>query len=278
MVATDTLNAGVHFPENCTGDKVASRAVRTNLSDMAAMAATPRWATLNLTLPEFDQSWLDSFATRLHQELTHFGCHLIGGDTTRGPTSVTLTLLGEVEPEKVLVRSGAKPGDRIYVSGELGLAAAGLAYIRGELDANMAPALTTRIKQAYYLPVPQITLAQLIAPHASAALDISDGLLADLSHICKASGVGAKINSHLIPIPASLKSDRRCLDWALAGGDDYQLCFCVPEEQTEVLDAKIADCDTVVTQIGNIVAGTGIQTLDVDGKPVNVNQAGYEHF
>ena len=228
-VTTDTLLAGVHFPLDSPARLIAQRTLAVNLSDMAAMGATPRWFQLALTLPDTDQDWLADFSGGLNAMACQFNCALVGGDTTRGPLAISITLMGSVPPDKALTRSGAKPGDMIYVSGSLGDGAGGLAVIEGRLSAGKKDAVY--LEERFWQPLPRISEGLEIRDFASAAIDISDGLLADLGHVAKASQVGALLEVDRLPLSQELRRAaglEQGHTWALTGGDDYELCFTVP--------------------------------------------------
>ena len=222
LVSTDTLVSGVHFLPQWKAYDIACKAAMANISDMAAMAAEPCWATLALTLPEMNQQWLDSFSRGLSDSLKQFNIDLIGGDTTHGPLSITLTLLGLAPQGQEVRRSGAKPGDIILVSGNLGAAALAVQL----LDVHDIPALDkAHLMERLIHPKPRVDLISILRANASAAIDISDGLSADLNHICVASGVGACLNKEAIPLHPLLNTycGDKAVDLALTGGDDYAL-------------------------------------------------------
>ncbi len=219
MAATDTLNAGTHFPDDTAAYDIAHKCLAVNLSDLAAMGATPRWALLSLSLPKVDPQWLQSFIQGFKTLAQAHGVVLVGGDTTSGPLSVCVTALGVIEPGKQLQRNGAKPGDLLVVSGTVGGAARVLELLR---DGN---AVTDR--QLLDRPQPRVKLGQALAGYASACIDISDGLLADLGHVLKASGCGARIELAQLPYADLLADLDEKSRWncQLSGGDDYELLF-----------------------------------------------------
>lgn len=282
VVSTDTLVAGVHFPEQSAAAEIAQKALRVNLSDIAAMGGRPKWFLLALTLPEADESWLADFARGLHQVADAFQCALVGGDTSRGPLlTITITVLGSASPGRALRRSGARPGDRIYVTGSLGDAAAGLAIAQGTIDTATNDTDHKYLTERFWRPAPRIAEGQLLQAYASAAIDISDGLLADLGHIVTASGVGAAIDVVTLPLSRSLNavaSPEQALRWALTGGDDYELCFTVPPERCADFEAAIAAATMDATAIGVIVPGSAVVCHDAEGHVLDVATAGYRHF
>lgn len=271
VVAADTLVEGVHFPVNCDPGHVGYRALAVNLSDLAAMAATPRWFTLCLTLPEADEHWIAGFARGLAEAADLGGIALVGGDTTRGPLSVSIQVMGTVDADKALRRSGAGVGDNIIVCGSLGASRAGLEVINDRTAADS-------LLQAYYRPRPLLDESLRIAGLASSCIDVSDGLLADLGHICTASGVGARLNLNTLPIAPEVQKTfpQQAQAWALSGGDDYALCFTVPANAMAALDSTLAGSDYSV--VGEIVEGSGVVCLDEQGNAVSQAAGGYDHF
>ena len=263
-ISTDTAVEGVHFLASLSPADVAYRSVTAAASDLAAMGATPEALLLALTLPEADRVWLEDFSRGLAEVSREIGAPLVGGDTTRGPLSLTVTVLGSTPVDRYLTRSGAKIGDRLCVSGTLGDAAAGLAVLSGQLAVDEAAAvvLTTR----YARPSARLSLGQALRDCATSCIDISDGLLADAAHVASASGVGLEIDSALLPLSKTLRSLAdldQSLDWALAGGDDYELLFTLPDNM------PLPDgC----SEMGRVVAGRGI-SCDRTPEPI-----GYDHF
>lgn len=268
-VSIDSQVEGVHFPVGAPARQVGSRVACCALSDLAAMGAEPLWATLALTLPKADTQWLEGFAEGLASVLRRFNVALVGGDTTSGPLSITLQVHGSVSPEHALRRSGAQVGDRIYVTGYLGDGAAALALLQGriEVPASAQAYLTER----FYAPEPQIEVGLRLAGLASSAIDISDGLLADLGHILARSQVGARLELTALPLnpcwAAQVEPESaRC--WALSGGDDYQLCFTFAADQTPPVAA---------TLIGVITEELGILGVEPGGETV-LTGGGFAHF
>jgi thiamine-monophosphate kinase len=277
-VSMDTLVGDVHFPANADPELIAERALRVNLSDLAAMGANPLWFTLGLTMPKAERHWLQGFSTGLLRAAHSYEISLVGGDTTRGPLSVTIQVHGSVNPSQALMRGNANPGDRVFVSGPLGDGAAALAVIRQQLDVGKSA--FDYFMGRYYRPTPQIELGKILRGYASAALDVSDGLISDLGHICNQSVVGAKLYLEQLPLsePVNKLVDRaKALDWALSGGDDYQLCFTVPPENVQPLQDKIKNKGLVMIEVGEIVSGGELQCY-YRGKQVRVNAKGFQHF
>ena len=278
-VTTDTLLAGVHFPLDSPARLIAQRALAVNLSDMAAMGATPRWFQLALTMPSADQDWLAEFSAGLNAMACQFNCTLVGGDTTRGPLTISITLMGTVPSSQALKRSGAKPGDVIYVSGSLGDGAGGLAAIEGRLSAGSEDA--AYLEGRFWQPQPRIAQGLAIRAFASAAIDISDGLLADLGHIAKASQVGAVLEIDKLPLSQALQRAvglEQGRSWALTGGDDYELCFTVPADGAAHCQRLINEGLLMAAPIGQIDEGSGVRCVDEHGQAVDVECSGYKHF
>ncbi|MFK3705174.1 thiamine-phosphate kinase [Raoultella sp. BIGb0138] len=279
-ISTDTLVAGNHFLPDIDPADLAYKALAVNLSDLAAMGAEPAWLTLALTLPEADEAWLESFSDSLFMQLNYYDMQLIGGDTTRGPLSMTLGIHGFVPPGRALKRSGAKPGDWIYVTGTPGDSAAGLAILQDRLVVESA-ADADYLLARHLRPLPRVLQGQALRDLASSAIDLSDGLIADLGHILKASGCGARIDLDALPLSDALLrqvAPEQALRWALAGGEDYELCFTVPELNRGALDVAIGQLGARFTCIGQVGAeADGLQLLQA-GKPVQLDLKGYDHF
>lgn len=276
-ISVDTLVADVHFPANADPALIAQRALCVSLSDLAAMGAVPLWFTLCLTLPEISEPWIASFCEGLFETATRYNCELVGGDTTRGPLAMSVQVMGSVQPGKALVRGGANVGDLVYVTGTLGDGAAALALFNREIKLDSEADLYLR--ERYYHPVPRFEEANALAALASAVIDVSDGLVADLGHICSASHVGALVYVENLPVSAAVAgcaSSRQQREWALAGGDDYQLCFSVSREHA-------ADVETLIARgldarnIGEITRGEGVDCRLL-GEPFIPRNKGYNHF
>jgi len=273
-ISTDMLVAGTHFFPDANPFDLGWKALAVNLSDMAAMGAQPRWALLALALPQADEAWIAGFSSGFHACADTFGIDLIGGDTTKGPLNVCVSILGEVPKGQALLRSGARPGHDIWVSGRPGRAALALAHLQGRLCLE-EPALTDCLA-ALHRPQPRVALGLALREMglATAAIDVSDGLLADLAHVLKASGVAARLD---LPVPPSPTFSDRCF---LAGGDDYELLFTAPEERHEEVLALGLRLDLPVTRIGLICYGPA-GDMDVrtpEGAPVRIDRLGYDHF
>lgn len=276
-VTADMLVAGRHFLADADPERLGHKTLAVNLSDIAAMGAMPRWALLSLALPEADDAWLGAFTRGFFAEADRFAVELVGGDTTRGPLNLSVTLLGEVEAGQALRRDGAQPGDDIWVSGELGGAALGLRYLRGEvaLTDETAAFCLARLQA----PTARVALGRALRGLAHAAIDISDGLLADLGHILARSAVGARFRAAAVPVAAGLDGASGVVrDCVLAGGDDYELCFTAPPARREEVLAAGRRAGVAVVRIGIITAGPGLEVLDEDDVPLSLTRVGYDHF
>ena len=272
VVTSDTLISGVHFPSETKPHAIAHKALAVNLSDLAAMGADPAWFTLAITLPEYNETWLQAFSTGLKELAHQYAIHLIGGDTTRGALSITITAMGLATPKDLMVRSSAKHDDRLYVTGTLGDAAAGLAMLQGRLKQSSQHC----IERLNY-PQPCIAESRFIRQYANVCIDISDGLLADCQHILEASKVGAVIDVDNIPLCDDLQSMNKsfALNYALKGGDDYELLFTVSADKYKKFERDSQQNGLVCYCIGRIDQHVqGIKTAD--NQPLIPK--GYNHF
>lgn len=274
-VATDTLNIDVHFPGDTGAAEVGWKSLAVNLSDLAAMGAQPAWTTLSLSLPHADAAWLDAFLDGFLDLAARHDVALVGGDTTRGPLSVCVTVHGFVEPDAALRRDGAREGDDIWVSGTLGDAAAALAQWRAGGAGD--PGFRVRLDR----PMPRVDVGLALADIAHAAIDVSDGLLADLGHVCVASGVGAELMLDALPASPLLRQRfdapaRAALQ--ATGGDDYELCFTAAPARRDAIAAIAQRCDVPLTRVGRIIAGSGVRAFLADGSPWHPDRSGYTHF
>ncbi|MCP4983284.1 MAG: thiamine-phosphate kinase [Gammaproteobacteria bacterium] len=274
-VSIDTLIGGVHFSPDTSPADIAYKALAVNLSDLAAMGATPAWFLLSLTLPQIDSSWLSQFSNGLRQTADLFNCQLIGGDTCRGELSITIQITGMVPSDRSVTRKQAHPGDLILVSGELGNAALGLAYKKGEIE--LPEELRSKCLLALNRPQPRLELAAFLREFASAAIDISDGLQGDLAHILQASDCGARISQVAIPVNSWIEQ-QDAYQYALGAGDDYEICCCVaPEFKTEIDTWNRDHPDCRLTAIGEITESgyflrVGENLVDL------ITARGYRHF
>ena len=297
-VSTDMLVSGTHFLADADPFLLGHKALAVNLSDMAAMGATPRWATLAIALPAADEAWLEQFSAGFFALAQQHRVDLVGGDTTRGPLNLCVTIIGEVPSQLALRRSGAQIGDDIWVSGSLGDAALALAHLQGgiELEEAAFAACAARLHR----PQPRIALGIALCGIASSAIDVSDGLLADLGHILELSQVGARLDFAALPVSSAMRGQiigarascpqisgqdarapvnellaKQCV---LSGGDDYELCFTAPRARhAELLDIAVK-LDLPLTRIGEVVAGRDCIVHDASGNPIQLESGGYDHF
>ena len=281
-VSSDMLVEGRHFLSTVAPQRLGHKALAVNLSDLAACGALPLAFTLALSLPRIDEAWLQGFSHGLFLLADAHGCELIGGDTTQGPLTICITVFGEVPPGDALLRGAAQAGDDIYVSGTVGDARLALEVFRGSLslDTELFETARSRMEQ----PQPRVSLGLALRGIANACIDISDGLVGDLGHIMKASGVGAVLTTGWVadsaaisPALQSLPMSRR-LDMALAGGDDYELLFTAAPDQAPAVQVAFNDCDVPVTCIGRISAGQGLQVMDIHGVPISRRFVSFDHF
>lgn len=275
VMATDCLAEGTHFPSGIPATAVGHRCLAVNLSDLAAMAAEPVWFSLALSLPKADPDWVSQFATGLFALADRYAVSLVGGDTVRGPLGATVTILGRVRPGCAVPRSGARPGDGIWVTGHPGDAVAGRLLLQ-ETDSAAA---ATALRERFLYPEPRVREGIALAGLASAMLDISDGLDDDLRKMLSASGVGAELDAEDLPLSAELKSIRGpgAVECALTGGDDYELCFTVPSPDEAHLREVSAQWSVTVTRIGTIVPGPDIRWR-LHGQPLAIPDSTFRHF
>jgi len=277
VISIDTLNLGVHFPEQSTAYDIGYKALAVNLSDLAAMGAQPKWFTLAVSLPSVDESWLKDFSLGMLSLAQRYGLCLVGGDTTKGPLSITIQIAGTVPVGKGLQRSGAKIGDEIYVTGTLGDAAAALAACEDRLNfpANVKQTLMQRLNQ----PTPRVEAGLALSGIAHACIDISDGFAADLGHILEASHLGAEIMLAELPVSpwlSELDVEVRT-SFALYGGDDYELCFTAPPVAKEQIINAFEKISCPVKCVGRIIKEAGLFQADSE-KHINLDIKGFDHF
>lgn len=274
-VSVDTLIAGVHFPLDTAAQAVGHKSLAVNLSDLAAMGAEPAWATLALSVPEVNDQWLSNFAKGFFTLASEHNVQLVGGDTTRGPLSITVQVTGFVPQGQALTRSGAQPGDGVYLTGSIGDAGLGLRLLQAQSTVS-DDAAETLIHRLDY-PTPRIVAGLGLRGRASSAIDVSDGLVADLGHVLMASGVGADIQIDLLPFSTAYQSHASAGDWqaAVSAGDDYELCFTLPAGQETT---ALAELDCTCTRIGEISTVPGLRWRDADGQTRHVGRAGFDHF
>ncbi len=280
VVTTDLFLPDIHFPENTSAADIAYKALAVNLSDLAAMAAKPGWFTLSLAVPEVDSEWLESFSKSLSEAAQFYNIALVGGDTNQGPLTISIQAMGQVPKDKALRRDTAEPGDYIYCTGTLGDAALGLSVIQGKhtvMDDEDRQYFYERLNR----PIPRVGAGMSLRQGASAAIDISDGLVSDLSHILTASGgLGALINLEELPLSEPLNrhlGEIQAWEMALSGGDDYELCFTVSGKQQGMLETALSNAGCSFTCIGRVTGKRGIQFQN-SGANVSLNLKGFEHF
>jgi thiamine-monophosphate kinase len=278
-VSSDMLLEGRHFSPQDSPAGIGHKSLAVNLSDLAAMGATPRWATLAIALPEANDAWLTAFARGFYRMAEQHGIELVGGDTTRGALTLSITVMGEVPPGQALRRDGAEAGDDIWVSGAIGSAALALAYRQARLFMEQVDA--AKVLPALYLPTPRVELGIALRGIASSAIDISDGLLGDLGHILERSRVGATLDFAALPtlpVVQAYLHESVARDCVLAGGDDYELCFTAPVGKRDAVEAAARTAGVMATRVGRITAEPGLTVIGADGQPLRFEKTGYDHF
>jgi thiamine-monophosphate kinase len=280
VVTADLLSAGVHFRPEDPSHLIAKKALRTNLSDLAAKGAAPLGYVLSLALPrDWTMPWMESFAAGLREDQDEFSLALLGGDTTstNGPLTVAITALGTLPKGTMIRRNGAKPGDLVFVSGTIGDAGMGLAILVGDLP-NVSASVREELVPRYQLPNPRLELGRALRGVASAALDVSDGLLADLGHIGETSNVGLSVDADHVPLSEALKAAGGLVVSAVAAGDDYEIAFTAPASKREDVLRTASLASTPVTEIGRVMPGSSVVLLDSSGHEIPVLKKGYRHF
>ncbi|HEU0276908.1 MAG TPA: thiamine-phosphate kinase [Rhodanobacteraceae bacterium] len=276
VACVDTMVAGVHFLPDTAPADLGWKVLAVNLSDLAAMGAMPAWALLALTLPRGDEAFVRGLAQGFGELARQHAVALVGGDTTQGPLTLTVTALGWVARGTAISRAGAQVGDRVFVTGTLGDAAGALTLLR-QSGAAPSAALLARLQR----PQPRIAAGLALRHLAGACIDVSDGLAADLGHICEASHVGAVLDADALPVSPALAAAfdaASCRRLALTGGDDYELCFTVAAARAGDMARALADAGCTVTPIGRIVAGSGVRAVDASGHDVPIEHPGWQHF
>lgn len=279
VVTTDTMVEGVHFFEDVDPRALGHKLVAVNVSDLAAMGAEPAWLSLAITLPKVDDVWLQAFAEGLSETADYYNCQLIGGDTTRGPLTLTVIAKGFVPRGKALTRAGAKVGDYIYVTGTLGDAALGLKLVQNQVEVSKKH--RAHILQRFHYPTARVALGQALRTIASSAMDISDGLCGDLPHILRRSKVGAIVDVSKIPMSQALKDScdwQSALQCALSGGEDYELLFTVPENKRGSLEVLLSPYGVPMSCIGRVTGLAGKLELRQGDQPFVYQHSGYQHF
>ena len=273
VIATDTICVGTHFPDGTPPHALGHRCLAVNLSDLAAMGADPMWCTLALTLPEAEPDWVRRFADGFFALADRFDVALIGGDTVRGPLAMTVTVHGRIEPGRAIRRNGARDGDLIYVTGVPGQAAAGL---RSLLASGMQQAAGADLARRFLYPEPRVREGRDLVGLATAMIDVSDGLMIDTMRLLSASGLGARLDLADLPLPDAGGAED-ALELALNGGDDYELCFCLPPQGRSELLRMASDWTCPVTRIGTVQRTPEVVWL-IDGRPCNTAARHFEHF
>ncbi len=278
VISCDTFAEGTHFLSDMPAADIGFKSLAVNLSDLAAMGAEPAWMTLALTLPEIDEEWLKQYCEGLYEIAEYYNISLVGGDTTRGAKSITITVNGQTPESMALKRSGANVGDWIYVTGTVGDSALGLDILLGnrQVESESKEYLIGR----HYRPTPRVLAGQSLRGVASSAIDLSDGLSSDIQHVLKASEVGAVINVDQLPLSKALVSSvgqEQGIEYALSGGEDYELLFTVPDAKVGALTASLSHAGVKYTKVGQITAGREL-VLSFDGKTYISQQHGFKHF
>ncbi len=278
VIAKDALVAGVHFFADDPAVLVAGKALRVNLSDLAAMGAEPLGYLLAIALPgSIEDAWLEDFVRGLEQTQTRFGLGLLGGDTvsTPGPLTLSVTIIGHVPEGRALLRRGARPGDDVWVSGRLGEAGMGLRILRGlAVPEEEAMPLVAR----YHTPEPRLELGRALRGLAHAAIDISDGLVADLGHLCRRSGAGAVVELERLPVSDLVRGIPRWRETVLTGGDDYELLFTAAPADRPAIENLSRELGLPLTVIGRITTGEGVRVVDAEGRELPLDSPGWRHF
>lgn len=276
--STDLLVEGRHFLPTVPPERLGHKALAVNLSDLAACGARPLAFTLALSMPRVDEAFLAGFAQGLYALADQHACELVGGDTTQGPLTIGITVYGEVPHGQALLRSGARRGEDLYVSGTVGDARLALEAFRGTVALSREDFATAR--EAMEKPQPRVALGLALRGLASAAIDVSDGLLGDLRHVLRRSAVGARVEVDALPVGAALRGQAAAVQrrWALGGGDDYELLFTAPAAQRDAVAAAAARSATPVTRIGRIEADAGVRLVDAEGRPVHEHFPSFDHF
>lgn len=278
-ITTDMLCEGTHFLPGADAALLGHKALAVNLSDLAAMGADPRWCTLALALPEADEGWLGAFALGFFALADRHGIELIGGDTTRGPRNLCVTAIGTLPKGYALRRDGARAGDELWLSGATGEAALALAHLQGRTA--LAEPHRTACLARLHAPEPRLALGRRLRGIATAAIDVSDGLAADVGHVCERSRVGAEIDCGALPRApalAALEDAALAAECLLAGGDDYELAFAAPADARAAVEQAAAAAGVPVARIGRIIEGAGVSAIDASGRPVALDRTGFDHF
>lgn len=275
VTSSDMLVENTHFLKNTNPSQLGWKSLAVNLSDIAAMGASPKWATLSISLPKINHAWLKKFSAGFFKCADKFGIDLIGGDTTKGPLSISITIMGEIKKNEALLRSGAKINDDIWVTGQLGLASMGLASIQGKL--KLPPHIKNKCIRALETPTPKTSLGSHLSRYANSCIDISDGLIQDLRHILKASKVGASLFLNDIPCEKFIHTTKQ-YQFLLNGGDDYELLFTAAKKNRSYIKKIAKKTNTPVNIIGTIIKKKSLSILSEQGKSIKFNPKGFDHF
>ncbi|XQW85926.1 thiamine-phosphate kinase [Thalassotalea piscium] len=277
-ITTDTLVAGVHFPLDTPPRAIGHKAVAVNLSDLAAIGAEPSWISVAITLPEIEELWVSEFCAGLFDLCEYYNVHVIGGDTTQGPLSITITAQGLIPVGQEMLRTGARSGDWLYVTGQLGDAALALSHIQKNIV--LKDSVFAQVKEKLDYPTPRVLAGQALRNYASSAIDLSDGLIADLTHMCRSSSIGANIVLENLPLSDALVEalgEEKAIEMALSGGDDYELLFAVSEDKKVGMETALANTGVKFTCIGQLNPSEKVTTT-LNSKPTIINVKGFEHF
>ena len=275
VISSDMLIETIHFLKNTNPSHLGWKSLAVNLSDIAAMGAKPKWATLSISLPKINHVWLKKFSEGFFKCANQFGIDLVGGDTTKGPLSISITIMGEIKKNQSLLRSGAKINDDIWVTGQLGLASMGLASLQKKL--KLAPRLNAKCIKALEMPTPKVLLGYHLSRYTNSCIDISDGLIQDLNHILKASKVGATLLLNDIPCEKFIHTSKQ-YQFVLNGGDDYELLFTAPKKNRSYIKKIAKKTNTVVNIIGAITYKKDLKIVNAQGKSLTFDLMGFDHF
>ena len=275
VISSDMLIETIHFLKNTNPSHLGWKSLAVNLSDIAAMGAKPKWATLSISLPKINHVWLKKFSEGFFKCANQFGIDLVGGDTTKGPLSISITIMGEIKKNQGLLRSGAKINDDIWVTGQLGLASMGLASLQKKL--KLAPRLNAKCIKALEMPTPKVSLGYHLSRYTNSCIDISDGLIQDLNHILKASKVGATLLLNDIPCEKFIHTSKQ-YQFVLNGGDDYELLFTAPKKNRSFIKKIAKKTNTVVNIIGAITYKKDLKIVNAQGKSLTFDLMGFDHF
>ena len=275
VISSDMLIENIHFLKNTNPSHLGWKSLAVNLSDIAAMGGKPKWATLSISLPKINHVWLKKFSEGFFKCANQFGIDLVGGDTSKGPLSISITIMGEIKKNQGLLRSGAKINDDIWVTGQLGFASMGLASLQGKL--KLASSLKVKCIKVLEMPTPKVSLGYHLSRYTNSCIDISDGLIQDLNHILKASKVGATILLNDIPCEKFIHASKQ-YQFVLNGGDDYELLFTAPKKNRPYIEKIAKKTNTAISVIGVITQNKTLKVMDQKGRSISFNKKGFDHF